>query len=292
MRVTETESYRNFLSNIEALNEKMHMINQRLATGKKLINLKDAPSESASLIALSEQAADIDQYYTNADSSVFFLQVSESALNEAHNLVTAIYTKGSEAASDTATPEVRATLAAEVRSLRDQILSIANSEARGRYIFAGSQTTSVPFTIAGDTVTYQGDIDVNMIKVDDGQAVKQNVPGNAIFNPIFNAINSLLNGLDTNNTQAIQTALGQFSSALSGLGQIRGQIGVDLNMLQNVKTGLDSQKLNVQTQRSQMEDADLAETIVQLTQIQTALEAVISAAGASLPRKNLFDILS
>ncbi len=292
MRVTETESYRNFLSNIEALNEKMHMINQRLATGKKLINLKDAPSESASLIALSEQAADIDQYYTNANSSVFFLQVSESALNEAHNLVTAIYTKGSEAASDTATPEVRATLAAEVRSLRDQILSIANSEARGRYIFAGSQTTSVPFTIAGDTVTYQGDIDVNMIKVDDGQAVKQNVPGNAIFNPIFNAINSLLNGLDTNNTQAIQTALGQFSSALSGLGQIRGQIGVDLNMLQNVKTGLDSQKLNVQTQRSQMEDADLAETIVQLTQIQTALEAVISAAGASLPRKNLFDILS
>ena len=119
-----------------------------------------------------------------------------------------------------------------------------------------------------------------------------NVPGNAIFNPIFNAINSLLNGLDTNNTQAIQTALGQFSSALSGLGQIRGQIGVDLNMLQNVKAGLDSQKLNVQTQRSQMEDADLAETIVQLTQIQTALEAVISAAGASLPRKNLFDILS
>jgi flagellar hook-associated protein 3 FlgL len=291
MRVTQTENYRNLVSNIETLNEKIANLGRQLSSGKKLTQLKDSPSGSAELIALSERASEIDQYSSNTASGLYFLGTADSALNSVQNLVTDIYAKGSQAAAGTVNPDARAALASEIRSLRDQILSLANSQAQGRYIFAGSKTASVPFTIASDSVTYHGDDNANKINVDDGMEVQQGVPGSAMFVSIFSTISSLLQGLDGNNLSDIKTALDGFSSALSGLSLVRGQIGADLSQLENVKAGLESRKTDLTAHRSQVEDADLSKVVVELNQSQTALSAAISSAGSILSQRNLFDIL-
>ena len=41
--------------------------------------------------------------------------------------------------------------------LIDQLIGIANTSHEGRYIFAGQQTLTEPFTRTGDNISFQGD---------------------------------------------------------------------------------------------------------------------------------------
>ena len=291
MRVTESIAYRNFLSDLSNLNESSNKALREISSGKKLSSLRDSPSGSARLVSISDLESKIDQYTSNAGDSSFFLRAADSALNEVNNLIASVYTRGSQAGTETIGADERAALAGEVRSLRDQILSLANSQARGRYIFAGSLVTDVPFTIAGDTVTYRGNADVNSVAVSQGAEVEQGVSGSEVFDSIFEAIEELLVAIDGNNTEDIQNALGQFSSVLSGLGQVRAKIGTNIGLLENIQSNLETSKISLKEQKSRIEDADLAESAVELNRIQTSLEAAISAGGSLLGRPNLFDII-
>ena len=291
MRITVTEMYRNFLSDLERLTTNYNRVSRQISSGKKLTQLNDSPVGSAELVSLTELASEIDMYRSNMSSGSYFLGAAESALNEVNNIFTTIYTRGSEAGSELMTAEARNVIATEVRALRDQILSLANSQARGRYIFGGSQTLSAPFELTGDSVTYLGDDYTNSVAVDEGVEVEFGVTGTETFNSVFAAIESLLTALDANDIPGIQSALDQFSSAFTELGQARGQIGANLSVLENVTTVLDSKELNIRERRGAIEDTNMAEAVVQLGQIQTALQAALSAGGSILSKPNLFDIL-
>jgi flagellar hook-associated protein 3 FlgL len=291
MRITQTETYRNFLANIDKLNENYNTINNQVSSGKKLTNLKDSPADSAQLVSLRDQASEIDQYQSNIDAGSFFLGNADSILNEVNNLTTTIYAKGSQAASQAVNSDARATIAGEIRALRDQIVSLGNSRTLGRYIFAGSQTANAPFTLTGDAVSYNGDDNANNIAIDDGLNIKAGVSGSSAFNSIFSAVNSLLGSIDGNDLSGIKTALDQFPSALSGLSLARGEIGANLGTLNNAKTNLQSRETNLTKQKSQLEDMDMAEAVVKLNQVQTALQTAVSAGGSVLQQRNLFDFL-
>jgi flagellar hook-associated protein 3 FlgL len=291
MRVTPLEIGRNFLGGLEDLNDRLNDINKQVSSGKKLTDLKDSPVGSAQLVALSEQAADVDQYQSNLNSGSYFLGMADSILNEVNNLTTAIFTKGSQAASGSTTNDARATLASEVRSLRAQLVALANSQVNGRYIFAGSKTDQAPFEVAADAVVYHGDSAVNAISVEDGLQVKQGVSGSAAFSSIFSTVDSLLSNLDDNNTSGIKSSLETFASALSQLNIARGEVGANLGILQELKTTLDARETSLTEQRSRVEDADMAQAVVQLSQVQSALQAAVSAGGSILQQSNLFDIL-
>jgi flagellar hook-associated protein 3 FlgL len=290
MRITQSISYRNFLAGVENLNEAMENASRQVSSGKKLTRLKDSPSGSAELLVLRKQLTDIDQYRSNTDSSVFFLNVADSALNSVHDLVTTIFTRGSAAGSGTIDADARASLATEIRFLRDQVFSLANTQTRGRSLFAGSEVTTAAFTIAGDAVTYQGNSEINSIDVGESLEIRQNLSGSAIFTPIFDAITTLLQAVDSGDIAAIQAGVTQLNPALSGLSNARIQLGVDLSRLEDIKTEHDAQALNIRARRGRIEDANLAEAITDLTQIQTALRASLSAQGTIQPR-NLFDYL-
>lgn len=79
----------------------------------------------------------------------------------------------------------------EVDTLTLQLLAVANTQARGRYIFAGSLDNLPPFDAAG---VYTGNAQVALIEVAPGAQLPLNVPGDALFAPAggTNAINALI----------------------------------------------------------------------------------------------------
>jgi flagellar hook-associated protein 3 FlgL len=291
MRVAQLEISRSLLSNLGSLNEDLSKYSSQLSSGKLLNHLSDSPSSSAQLVSLTKLEAEIDQYDSNTNTGNLYLGVTQSALNEVNNLVTTIYTKGSQAASSGISDDTRAALAYEARALRDQILAVANTAVRGRFIFSGSLVTDPPFVLEGNTITYQGDSSVNTLSVDTGTNVQMNYSGDAVFNSIFASINSLLTAMDANDTAGIQTALNQISPALADMLSIRARVGSNLSTLENVQARLESRKTSLTEQRSAIEDADMAEAAVQLKQTQTALDAAMSTASSVLTQRNLFDIL-
>jgi flagellar hook-associated protein 3 FlgL len=291
MRVTQSEIYRDFNSDLGNLNETYSKLNRQVSSGKALTQLSDSPSGAADLLSLTDIATYIDQYQSSAETVSYFLKTADSALNEVNNLLTSLVSKGSQASSEVLGDEERATLAMEIRSMRDQILSLANSQVKGKYIFAGSSTDSEPFQISGDDVSYNGDSTVNSVQVEEGTEVTAGIAGSEAFTSIFSTIGSLLSAIDSNDTEAIGTALTQFESAYSQLGLARGRIGSSMSTIENVQSRLAEQETNLKERRSQIEDTDMTEAVVQLGQLKTTLDAALSAGSSILSQRNLFDIL-
>jgi flagellar hook-associated protein 3 FlgL len=290
MRITESISYRNLLYNVNRLNDRIEIAGEQTASGKKISHLHDAPAESVEMLQLKNQLSGLDQYQTNADNSGFFLKVAESNLSSVYDLVSSIFSKGSAAASGSADATARAALASEIRSLRDQIFSIANTEVRGRYLFAGSRVNQAAFTMSGDTVTFQGNTDVNTIDISDSLQVQQNIPGSAVFDPIFASVGALLTAVEGGDQAAMASALGQFSGSMTTLSRVRARLGVDLAKLEDADAKRQDQQLEIQTRQSHISDADMAAAITELNQTRTALQAALSV-GSLIGQKNLFDYL-
>jgi flagellar hook-associated protein 3 FlgL len=290
MRITQGITYRNFLASSESLNQALEVASNQVSTGKKVTRPADSPSGSAELILLKTQLSDIDQYKTNLDNCTYFLSVADSALSSAYNLMTTVYTKGSAAASGTTDAAGRATLANEIRLLRDELLSLANTQTKGRYIFSGSDVKDKAFSESGGVVSYQGNADINKIQVGESLDVKQNIPGSSIFLPIFGAIDTLLQAIDSGDSAAMGSALLNIAPAMSNISKARVQLGVDLQTLENVKTDHDTQRLNVEARRGNVENADMAKAITDMNQIQSALKAALTA-QSTLQQYNLFDFL-
>jgi flagellar hook-associated protein 3 FlgL len=290
MRITQGITYRNFLASVENLNQSLEAASRQVASGKKVTRLRDSPSGSAELVLLKSQLANIDQYKTNVDNSSFFLNVADSALSSAYNLVTTIFTKGSAAASGTTDAAGRATLSNEIKLLRDELLSLANTQTRGRYIFAGSEVKDQAFTMAAGVVTYHGNMDVNKLEIGNSLEVEGNIPGSSIFLPVFRAVTDLVQAIDSGDSTAIETALTGISPVMADVSKARVQIGVDLRKLEEVKIDHDAQQLNIKTRQGNIEDADMAEAITELNQIQSALKAALTA-QSTIQQYNLFDFL-
>lgn len=291
MRITPLEIGRNFLADLGILNGDLASLSRQVSSGKRLTDHKDSPAGSAELIFVAKSEGDIDQYRFNSDAGTLYLGAADSTLNEVNNLFTSIYSKGSQAASDSVNTDARASLAHEVRSLREQIVSLANSQVNGRYLFAGSAGSAAPFSLDGDTVVYGGDDAAVSIRIDAGLDVPMSFSGNEVFGSIFSVIGALLAGMDSNDATAIKASLEEFSSALSQLSQVRGRIGAHRSTLESVQARLDLRETNLKEQRSRIEDADMAQAVVQLNQTKTALDAAMSAGAAVLQQSNLFDIL-
>lgn len=290
MRVTESMSYRNLLDSVGSLNETIEAMSRQVSSGKKLARLEDSPSGSAEMVQLRDQLGRIDQYRTNSDSGSFFLGVTDSSLNSLYNLVTTIFERGSEAANSFNDSGVLSTLAGDIRSLRDQILSLANTRVRGRYIFSGSMVATASFTLTGDSAAYQGDGEVNRIRIGDGLEVAANVPGSEVFSNVFSSIESLLAAVEAGDGEGIQASLDGFDETMDGIGIARTRLGLDLQKLQNAAGEQDTRETDLRTRQSRVEGADLAEAITTLNQAQNALRAAFTT-GSIIGRSSLFDYL-
>lgn len=290
MRITDGITSRNILANIAMLNERLERASDQVSSGEKISTLHDSPSGSTEMLRLGQQLTQIDQYQANAENGSFFLNVTDSTLNSLYNLVTSVFTRGSAAANSSNDAGTLAALAAEIRSQRDQIFSLANTQVRGRYIFAGANVLTPAYALTGDNATYQGDVEVNKIDIGSSLQVQANIPGSAVFDQVFASITALLTAVDSGDQNAIKSALGQFSGALGTLNQVRSRLGVDLDKLQDVATTRQELRSNLKARQSAINDADMAEAISDVTRTQTALEATMSV-GALLGRKNLMDYL-
>ncbi len=290
MRITDAISSRNILEDIAMLNERLERASEQAASGKKLLHLHDSPSASAEMLQIGQQLSQIDQYQTNAENGGLFLNVTESTLNSLYNLVTSVFTRGSAAANSDNDANTLAALAGEIRSQRDQMFSLANTQVKGRYLFAGANVTAPAYTAAGDTITYQGDEEVNKIDIGSGLQISENIPGSSVFDQVFASVTALLTAVESGDQSAIRAALGQFSGALGTLNQVRSRLGVDLGKLESAATSRQDLQSSIKARQSVISAADMAEAITDINRTQTALEAAMNI-GALVGQKSLMDYL-
>jgi flagellar hook-associated protein 3 FlgL len=237
-----------------------------------------------------------DQYQQNISTVTTMLQTADSALSSIVTQVTNAISLGVEGANGTESDTDQQTLAQNVQGIANQVLQAANTSVSGSYVFAGTATTTAPFTMDPTTsaVTYNGNSSTNSVPIGDGQNVTVNVPGSQLFlnsgANIFGSLQQLVSALQSGNQTDIGNATTQLQSALSYLNEQRTFYGDTENQLNSQGTYLQQVTVNLQTQQNNLVGANISTVASDLTQSQTAYTAAVSAL-AKVMSTNLLDYL-
>ena len=300
MHVTQLELSRNLLNDLEKLNRSFANANRQLSTTKKLNYLGDSPIGSADLVDITQQALKLDAFRFNMIQSSYKLKASEAALNVVFNTVTSIFTLGSEAATETTGKEGREAILIEITKLRDELVSRGNTQLDGIYIFAGTAVDTKAFAINATTghVEYYGNQNLNDVQIGDGVEIKAGVDGKNALMDIFKAVDKLIDAINTMNGNApvsgavdINEALGDIGDALDTLNGARGEIGVNISIVDRMSGMLDNRNLILREQRANIEDANLLEVATQIGQLQIAINAALSSGSTIIQQHTLFDLI-
>ncbi|WP_426287049.1 flagellar hook-associated protein FlgL [Luteibacter sp. E-22] len=153
-----------------------------LGNGKAIQTPADNPAAAARAVDTNSASAQNDQYTRNIQSATTRLSVEEQALSSAGDILDRIRSLTLEGMNGTQTDESRQSIATELRQTLQQLVALGNTkDGQGEYIFAGSRTTTQPFTIDGLSVNYGGDQSQRMVAAAAGLQVATGDSGADVF---------------------------------------------------------------------------------------------------------------
>lgn len=290
----------NLVGSLDQTQATEQQLTAELSSGVRVTSLSQDPVASGQNVLLLNQIQSDDSFTQSASLVQGQLQVSDSALGSAVTELNTAISLATSANNGTMSSSDLRSISNQLSGIRDEILSLANTNYQGAYIFGGSQTSAVPFSLSTSTspatVTYNGDEDTNSIQTPNGQSIQLNLPGDQIFdasggNSVFAALNNLIadyaSGSASPNAISDTEALG---NALNYVSQQRVVVDNSLSQLTAASDSVTSEQTQLTAVQTNLMQADVAQVATQLslseTQ-QTALESVIAQLGSG----SLFDKL-
>ena len=160
---------------------------EQAATGKKILVPSDDPLGTVTVLANHAQDQQFDTDLTNINDATNTLNDSVSTLDSASNILTQAKTLAGEGNNAATDPASYQTLASQVNDLLNQLVSLANTQNTGQYLYGGTATTQPPFSVTSDSqgniqsVTYNGASDRGSSIIGQQQTVDTYYAGSEIF---------------------------------------------------------------------------------------------------------------
>ena len=294
MRVSDNSMLRNFLTHLEQVRERVARRSNEVSSGKKITKPSQDPVGSARLLRLRDSIARVNQYSRNAQRVEAKMGATSGSLNSLRNLINTVAEKANQGINGIRSPQEQAVIATEVEQILEHMVFIGNTRVDGEHIFAGSEVLTQPFVLSGSTYIYQGDAYVHQIEISDGLGVASNVVGSDVFteadSDLLNTVAAVASNLRASDTDAVLALLPKLTAAAEDVDSARVKVAQTLNQVEKTNTRHAEERLALIKEASYLEDADLANSISQLLQDETALRASMSV-GARLNQPTLFDIL-
>jgi flagellar hook-associated protein 3 FlgL len=285
---------------------KVAEIQAQLAAGKQLVQPSDDAEKTGIIQRLSSAFNRQEVYESTLDSVTSRLEVEESAVMSAENIMQRVRELAVQGTNGTLGEGDRKILAHEVSSLRDELLSLANSQdASGNYVFSGSMAKTSAFVESADgTVNYRGDDNQVQVAISEQRSMFMNRPGDEIFTSIvrsnpgagserisfFNVMDDFADALENNNSTGVQRSLNEISGLTEGMATSIADVGTRMNTAQNQKDILSETKLRYQALLSNAEDLDYAKAVTELSAEMLSMEAA-QASFAKISQLSLFDYI-
>ena len=190
MKISNSFLFDQATKNIQTAQSDVAKSREKIATGKSLVRPSDDTSKLRSIEILKSQQRKIESY----DKSINFLtdryKLEDSVLSSASDILIRLKDLAIQAANDTMSTADRDIIAVEVKSLRNELISLGNTrDVEGNFIFSGSRTETQPFVIdvATGDVAYAGDNRRLFAAVSESRTIQSNTDGTEIFQPVGRA---------------------------------------------------------------------------------------------------------
>lgn len=297
MRVSTSQTYQRSMTLMSNLSAKADTQQSQIATGKKVMNPSDDPGAYRQLATLKRADASDQAYAANVATAQGILNQSDDTLSDIETQLQRAQELFGKAATGTLSNSDRDSIGKELDSIRDTLLTLANTrDSRGQPLFGGA-TGDLPFKKADDgTISYQSSGEAAGIPIGDQTTMPVTVAGDRAFasgsTDMFAVIaaftTTLRDGGDAR--AAAVTASGGIGEALTNVTLAHASVGARGTRLEMVADQLSYASTAREDARSTVEDVDLAATISDFQQTLTVLQAT-QASFTKLTALSLFDYL-
>ena len=137
------------MNGIEDSSSRVARTQQKLSSGKEITRPSDDPLAAGRALALRVDVEGLKQYQTNVTDDAAWQDATDVALDTAGRHLTRVRELVVQAASDSTSPQGRQAIADEVDQLIEATKQEADANYAGRYLFAGTNTTTPPYAING-----------------------------------------------------------------------------------------------------------------------------------------------
>jgi flagellar hook-associated protein 3 FlgL len=294
-------SARRFLDAINAISDRMQRAQRQVGSGKRLEVPSDDPDSVSLLVTARSSLARLEQTQSNLSRLTTEIDSAEQAMQKAVQLFDRVRTLGMTGASGTQTSLTRAGIADELGTILQQLVGLANTQVDGRFVFSGDSDQAAAYTTFDLTQTppwgtYHGTASTRRALDPTGVTFPIAKGAQEIFEStdptrnVFQNIETLRQALLADDDAAITAALDPLANCSAHLNSILQFYGSVQSQISDATNTAAKLKLQLTSEKSSLEDADMTEAILELQQAQYQQQAALSV-RASTPHRSLFDYL-
>jgi len=164
----------------------MARLQEQASTGSRISRASDDPSAAYRVLGLNSQQRLLENYMDNISEANGVLEISTSVIDDMSSVIDETKVGLTQIISGTYGEDGRQRLAKQINDALEQMVSLANTQHLGQYIFGGSNTSSAPYAVQrtnGEitSVTYQGSSQQRDIEVAPGVQSNAYHAGEDIF---------------------------------------------------------------------------------------------------------------
>jgi flagellar hook-associated protein 3 FlgL len=304
-----------FLANLDRVQRKVDDASRQTSSGKRVNVASDAPSEIDTILQLRTDAGRNAQIQENLGVAQADADAADGALTSATQIMDRARVLAAQGANFTIDATGRQNIAGEVQSLLEQMTSISRTAVQGRYIFGGDLGGTPPYDVdltqATGVARLTNSPATRRVENSAGGSFAVSQSAQDIFdtrNPpdpldttvppvttpaadnVFAALNNLRLGLLANNTTQITAASTSVQLASDRLNTAQAFYGTVQNRISDATNYSANYDVQLKTELSQKEDADITAAALTITQGNIQLQAAFEM-QAKMPRTTLFDFM-
>lgn len=289
MRVTLASSHEGTAANLGRLNADLAQLSIAASSGKRLAKPSDDPMGWAGSMDIKQGLKKLEAYSKNIDFAVSWGNATENALNQLSDLFVRAKEIAIGSINGTLSEKDTAYLS-ELDQILEEAVSVGNQKYQGRYLFAVN-SGQPPFDLSEANAAnsnYPISVESNLegtftVRVGESSEQKVNVSGadTFLYDPAGDGENSLQHlvklrkAIADGDTDAISQEMEFIDTAIEGFSKQTSIVGSRLAGLERRQNFLDNMEIGQKSNLSQIEDADMVRTILQLQQKQTAYQAAL-----------------
>lgn len=291
-RVTQAGLHGSALAGLQASLGRVQRLQEQLSSGRQLNRPSDSPTGTVSAMQYRSALRRAEQFARNAQDGLDWLDTADRTLTSMHDGLARARELALRGLNGSMGPIEREAMAAEVDTIRENLLALANTTYLDRPIFAGNAAVSRAYDAAG---VYQGSGAPDVVEraAAPDVRVRVNLTGPEVFGPpgadVFQALADLADHLRT-----APGALGGDVAVLDAHAvTIRNQlatVGARTRQLEGLRGRAEEQLLTLRAGLSEVEDVDLPKTIVELQLQEIGYQAAL-AATARVVQPSLLEFL-
>ena len=242
-----------------------------ISSQKRLQADSDDPVAAARVAVIRRDQANRAVWSANLAASATAASAADNALASVSNAVQHASELVTQAANGTLNDDNRATIAAELSGLVDEVAGyMAAKDSRGNPVFPDGAAIRVP--------------------VGEGRTLAATDTKSAVFGALLATLRTAADAVAAGQPGAISASLPAVNAAGDGIASQRGLQGVRGQQIDAAQAAMQSGDIALAAERSGLEDTDLAATVTKLQAKLVTLQAA-QAVFAQLNKQTLFDKL-